>query len=147
MNAKSVKPNEGHFLIIEDDKGKNVVPLRQVQYAVGRAKECDIRIRSQFVSRRHATLLRRWRKNGKAYYQIIDGDSQGNPSVNGLLVNGHKVSACDLENGDTIIFGPQASAVYQLRRYDLFPTLPTEDPSFDITLIDPAMMNDQDELS
>ena len=146
MNAKSAKPHEAHFLVVEDDKGKKVFLLQNSQYSLGRARDCDIRIRSHFVSRRHATLLKCWRKTGKVYYQIVDGDAQGNPSANGLLINGQKASAHDLSNGDQIVFGPQAYALYQYRQYDNFPTLPSEDP-FDITLIDPAMMSDDSEAN
>lgn len=144
MNAKSAKPHEAHFLVIEDDKGKKIFLLQNSHYSLGRARDCDIRIRSHFVSRRHATILKCWEKTGKVYYQIVDGDAQGNASANGLLINGQKASAHDLSNGDQIVFGPQAYAIYQYRQYDNFPTLPSEDP-FDITLIDPAMMNEDDD--
>lgn len=139
MSVKSAQPREDHFLIIEDDRGKKVVLLQESSYSLGRTKNCDIRIRSQFVSRCHATLKRRSLKNGSVYYQIVDGDAEGNNSANGILINGHKVFVHDLRHGDKIVFGPQAFALYQHRQYDNFPTLPSED-SFDITLIDPAMM-------
>lgn len=144
MPGKSVLPQREHFLIIEDDKGRQEVILRDAMYAVGRSPECDIRLRSQFVSRHHATLLRCLRADGSSYYRIVDGDNKSNRSVNGLLINGKKTPTHDLKHGDEVVFGPQVFAIYQYRRRDKFPTLPTNDP-FDITLIDPAMMEEDDE--
>lgn len=142
MNEKPAKPREGHFLIVEDDQGKKVVLLQNQAYSLGRAPDCDIRVRSQFVSRRHATLLKQKLQDDKAYYQIADGDPKGNPSANGLLVNGQKVASHTLKHGDKIVFGPQVLITYQYRQYINFPTLSPDDP-FDITLIDPAMMLDE----
>ncbi|MEO1006563.1 MAG: FHA domain-containing protein, partial [Cyanobacteria bacterium J06638_38] len=80
------------------------------------------------------------------YYRIIDGNSEGKTSVNGLLINGKKVRFHDLKDGDKIIFGPQVEAVYEYREYDVFPTIPPDDP-YDITLIDPAMIEEEEELN
>jgi pSer/pThr/pTyr-binding forkhead associated (FHA) protein len=94
------------------------------------------------VSRHHATLVRR-KEEDHYYYRIIDGDSEGNNSVNGLLINGKKVRFHDLKHRDKVVFGPQVEAVYEYREYDIFPTIPPDDP-FDITLIDPAMIDDEE---
>ncbi len=144
MADKSVLPQREHFLMIEDDKGRQEVILNGAIYSVGRAPECDLRLRSQFVSRHHATLLRRLKIDGSSYYQIVDGDNKGKNSVNGLLINGRKSLEHDLQHGDEVIFGPQVFAIYQYRQRDKFPTLPANDP-FDITLIDPAMIGEQEE--
>ena len=144
MAEKSVLPQREHFLIIEDDKGRQRILLRQPSYSMGRAQECDIRLRSQFVSRHHATVYRRIREDGSSYYRIVDGDAEGKRSVNGLLINKVKEAAHDLQDGDEIVFGPQVFAIYQYRQRDKFPTLPSNDP-FDITLIDPAMMDYDDD--
>ena len=87
MAEKSVLPQREHFLIIEDDKGRQEVLLREPTYSMGRSQHCDIRLRSQFVSRHHATLYRRIGEDGSSYYRIVDGDFQGKRSVNGLLIN------------------------------------------------------------
>lgn len=139
MAAKPVLPQQDHFLIIEDDKGRQEVLLQEPTYSIGRSPECDIRLRSQFVSRHHAMLYRKVREDGSNYYRIVDGDAESKPSVNGLLINGRKDASCDLKHGDEVVFGPQVFAIYQYRQRDKFPTMPTNDP-FDITLIDPAMM-------
>ena len=144
MAEKSVLPQREHFLIIEDDKGRQEFPLRKPTYSMGRSPECDIRLRSQFVSRHHATVYRRIREDGSSYYHIVDGDMEGKRSVNGLLINKNKEISHDLQDGDEVVFGPQVFAIYQYRQRDKFPTLPSNDP-FDITLIDPGMMGYDDD--
>lgn len=128
-----------HLLIVEDDRGRQEFRLNEPIYSLGRSVDCDIRLRSQFVSRTHATLLKEVNDQGHEYYRIIDGNTDGEPSSNGILVNGEKVESHNLKNADEIVFGPQVFAVYYYRQRDVFPTLPTDDP-FDITLIDPAMI-------
>jgi pSer/pThr/pTyr-binding forkhead associated (FHA) protein len=73
---------------------------------------CDIRIHSQFVSRRHATLVQLNDDDGTPYYRIVDGNLKGKLSVNGLLINNRKLKASDLTNGDVITFGPGAKATF-----------------------------------
>ncbi|NJL81903.1 MAG: FHA domain-containing protein [Chloroflexaceae bacterium] len=144
MDATSARPRQEHFLIIEDNQARKVIVLNRDVYRLGRAKDCDIRIRSQFVSRHHATLYRCRQPDGSSHYQIRDGDREGRSSANGLLVNGRKVLAYDLQHGDKVMLGSQVFALYQCRQYDVFPSSPTEDP-FDITLIDPAMVEVEDD--
>ena len=139
MSAKNSTPEHEHILIIEDDKGRREIVLKEPSYSLGREKRADIRLQSQFVSRRHATLLRRIKEDGVAYYEIVDGDPHGKPSANGLLINGRKQSSHPLKHGDEVVFGPKVFAIYQLKRLDSNPSEP--DP-FDITLIDPGMMDE-----
>lgn len=140
MSAKPVQPLKNHILILEDDKGRREIVLKKQKYSLGRGQNCDVRIYSLFVSRHHATLIREFDQNGYSYYQVIDGDGEGKPSANGILINGEKISHKKLQHGDKFVFGPQVTAVYQYRQIDIFPTMPSDDP-FDITLIDPAMIN------
>lgn len=140
MAAKPVQHREERVLIVTDGKGQKEILLIEKNYSIGRGQQCDILLESQFVSRHHATLVARKREDGSFFYRIIDGDSEGKVSVNGLLVNGRKVRFHDLKDGDKVIFGPQVYAVYEHRQYDVFPTIPPDDP-FDITLIDPAMID------
>lgn len=143
MTAKPVIHREEHILIVTDGKGHREIKLKDEVYSLGRGVQCSIILQSQFVSRHHATLVRR-KEEERNCYRLIDGDSQGNPSVNGLLINGKKVRFHDLKHGDKVIFGPQVEAVYQYREYDIFPTIPPDDP-YDITLIDPAMIDVDEE--
>jgi pSer/pThr/pTyr-binding forkhead associated (FHA) protein len=139
MVAKPAKHRQENVLIVMDGKGQKEVVLINPTYTLGRGQNCDIVLHSQFVSRHHATLFKRIDKDGEQYYRIVDGDSLGKASVNGLLINARKVLFHDLKDGDKVVFGPQVSAVYEHRQYDIFPTIPPDDP-FDITLIDPAMI-------
>jgi pSer/pThr/pTyr-binding forkhead associated (FHA) protein len=143
MAAKVAKHRQEHVLIVMDGKGQKEIVLKNATYTLGRGQNCDILLQSQFVSRHHATLFKRTDKEGEQYYRIVDGDSSGKVSVNGLLINNRKVLFHDLKDGDKVVFGPQVSAVYEHRQYDIFPTLPPDDP-FDITLIDPAMIESDD---
>lgn len=142
MIVKPVKHREEHVLIVTDGKGHREIRLNDRNYSMGRSKHCNILLQSQFVSRHHATLVKR-EKEDYNYYRIIDGDSEGKTSVNGLLINGKKVRFHDLKHGDKVIFGPQVEAVYEYREYDIFPTIPPDDP-YDITLIDPAMVEEEE---
>ena len=142
MTAKPVKRREEHILIVTDGKGHREIQLVDETYSLGRGVQCDIVLQSQFVSRHHATLIRR-KNEEENYYRIIDGNTEGKTSVNGLLVDGKKVRFHDLKHGDKVILGPQVEAVYEYRQYDIFPTIPPDDP-FDITLIDPAMMGEDE---
>ncbi len=142
MTAKPVKRREEHILIVTDGKGHREIKLHDETYSLGRGAQCDIVLQSQFISRHHATLIKRKNEEGNSY-RIIDGNTEGKTSVNGLLVDGKKVRFHDLKHGDKVILGPQVEAVYEYRQYDIFPTIPPDDP-FDITLIDPAMMGEDE---
>lgn len=139
----AAKSNQKHILVVEDDRGRREVTLDESSYSIGRDAKCKIRILSQFVSRYHANIFRRTRTDGIQYYQIVDGDANGKPSVNGLMINGHKMDARDLEDEDEVVFGPQVRVIYYLQRGD---TLTNSEPldEFDITLISPGMMDDLD---
>lgn len=141
----AAQSNQNHLLIIEDDKGRKEFPLRGDVYSIGRDPKSDIRLFSQFVSRRHATLVRRHREDGSPYYRIVDGNLKGKPSANGLMINGRKLQAHDLEDEDEVVFGPQVSAKYYLLKSDPLPTGPPDE--FDITLISPGMVGDPEELN
>jgi len=132
-----------HMLIIEDDKGRREFPLTGPIYSIGRDPKCDIRLISQFVSRRHATLVQLPNEDGGFYYRIVDGNLKGKPSANGLLINGRKLQAHNLQNEDEIVFGPQVRAIYYLLRQDVVATAPPDE--FDITLISPGMVGDPEE--
>lgn len=134
---------QNHLLIVEDDRGTKEFLLKAPVYSVGRDPQCDIRLYSHFVSRRHATLIRISRLDGTEYYQIVDGDGKGQSSSNGLLINGRKIPAHNLQNEDEIVFGPQVKAKYYQLKRDSQPSGPL-DP-LDITLINPSMLDDETE--
>ncbi|MFK0730447.1 MAG: FHA domain-containing protein [Gloeotrichia echinulata GP01] len=138
--------NENHLLILEDDQGRKEFSLDQAVYSIGRDRDCNIRLMSQFVSRRHATLVRLPREhNGNSYYyRIVDGDAKGKPSSNGLMINGRKMPAYDLKNEDEIVFGPQIRAIYYLLK-NIERCGQTDASEYDITLINPGMTEDLEE--
>jgi pSer/pThr/pTyr-binding forkhead associated (FHA) protein len=141
--SMAAEPNENHLLIIEDDQGRKEFSLEKPVYSIGRDRECNIRLMSQFVSRHHATLVRLPRKNNSHsyYYRIVDGDAKGRPSSNGLMINGRKIPAHDLKNEDEIVFGPQVRAIYYLLKNSQGPGQ-TDSSEYDITLINPGMTED-----
>ncbi len=65
-------------------------------------------------------------------------------SSNGLMINGRKIPAHNLNNEDEIIFGPQVRAIYYLLK-NTERLLSTDSSEYDITLINPGMTEDFDE--
>lgn len=90
-------------------------------------------------------LVRKSSDDVQAAYRIIDGDEDGQSSVNGLMINGKKVQEHIIQTGDEIVMGPQVSVRYEYRRRDQFGTMPGNE-QFDITLIDPGMIDDEEEI-
>ncbi|MEO0409754.1 MAG: FHA domain-containing protein [Cyanobacteria bacterium P01_A01_bin.135] len=140
--------HQNHLLIIEDNKGRREFILDSPVYSIGRDPKCDIRLVSQFVSRRHATLVQLPHEDGSHYYRIVDGNLKGKTSANGLLINGRKLQAHDLEDADKIVFGPQVYAIYYMLKRDAIVTIPPIDSEFeDITLISPNMVGEPEDDS
>jgi pSer/pThr/pTyr-binding forkhead associated (FHA) protein len=138
------EPHQNHLLIIEDDKGRREYVLDAPVYSIGRDPKCDIRLVSQFVSRRHATLVQLPHEDGSYYYRIVDGNLKGKTSANGLLINGRKFHNHDLQNSDQVVFGPQVRAIYYLLKRDAIQTVPPDE--FDITLISPNMVGEPEDM-
>jgi pSer/pThr/pTyr-binding forkhead associated (FHA) protein len=132
-----------HMLIIEDDKGRREFNLDEPVYSIGRDPRCDVRLVSQFVSRRHATLVQLPKEDGSYYYRIVDGNLRGQASANGILINGRKLQSHDLQNSDEVVFGPQVRAIYYLLKREQIQTVPPDE--FDITLISPGMIGDPED--
>ena len=102
-----------HYLAIEDESGKRIVPLTNSTYSIGRHSSNSIVLQSKFISRQHAILLRVTTPENSNYtFRIVDGDLQGNCSTNGLLVNGQKRKSHALQHGDFILFGKNAKIKY-----------------------------------
>ncbi|MEO0456962.1 MAG: FHA domain-containing protein, partial [Cyanobacteria bacterium P01_A01_bin.114] len=108
-----------HLLLIEDDQGKRAVPLTAATSSIGRDVSNSIVLYSKEVSRQHAILLRVTRPGKHDFlFRLVDGNLQGNPSTNGLFVNGKRANSHDLRQGDTIIFGAQVKARYCIAKSD-----------------------------
>jgi pSer/pThr/pTyr-binding forkhead associated (FHA) protein len=148
--SMAIQSNETHILIIEDDQGRKEFTLDQSRYSIGRDRDCDIHLVSQFVSRRHATLVKLPKnvdQNDKRYYyRIVDGNGKGKASSNGLMINGRsKITVHDLKNEDEVVFGPQVRAIYYLLQRDATQTGQTDASEYDITLINPSMTEDTED--
>ncbi|KAM3091432.1 FHA domain-containing protein [Phormidesmis sp. 146-35] len=107
-----------HLLLVRDDQGEHQITLERSLCTIGRDPRCTVRLASQFVSRRHATLIQLPLDDGSCRYQIVDGSPKGKPSANGLLINGRKLQTHVLCDRDKIVFGPQVWAVYHLLERD-----------------------------
>ena len=106
------------ILIVEDDQGRREFFLETDFYSIGRDPNCDIRLISQFVARRHATLVQLPNEDGSFYHRIVHGNAKGKGSANGLFINGHDLQARDLQHEDEIVFGSNVTATYLLFRRD-----------------------------
>ncbi len=104
-----------HILVVEDQKSKRIVALRDNTYTIGRDPTNAIIIYDRQVSRHHATLLRVTDyQNHQDFYRVIDGNLQGKRSTNGIMVNGKYCLSHELKPGDVIRFGTKAKASYQI---------------------------------
>lgn len=101
-------------LVIEDDRGQWEVSLEKDLYSIGRDPRNDICLNSQFASRQHATLMQITGIDGGTLHRIVDGNLQGKPSTNGLIINGQKCHTYDLKPGDVVVFGPQVRATFYI---------------------------------
>ncbi|PSF38363.1 diguanylate cyclase [Aphanothece hegewaldii CCALA 016] len=110
-NAQDIR----HVLVVEDQKSKRIVSLKESTYSIGRDPTSSIILYDRQVSRHHATLLRVTDyQNHQEYYRIIDGSLQGKKSTNGLTVNGKYCFSQELKTGDAIRFGSKVKASYHL---------------------------------
>ncbi|ACK71528.1 diguanylate cyclase/phosphodiesterase with PAS/PAC sensor(s) [Gloeothece citriformis PCC 7424] len=104
-----------HILVIEDQKSKRIVSLKENTYTVGRDPNASIILYDRQVSRHHATLLRiKDYQNRHSVYRIIDGNLQGKKSTNGIIVNGKYTLDHELKSGDLIRFGTTSKASYHI---------------------------------
>ncbi len=102
-----------HVLVIEDTQGRRTVSLEAATYSLGRDPSCAIVLNSGFVSRQHAILLRvPVTGASQVMFRIIDGNTKGERSKNGILVNGTKVSSHDLKHADAVSFSQDATVTY-----------------------------------
>ena len=107
-------PQGQPMLVIEDDQGKREIWLEKDSYQVGRDPKNDIQLNSKFVSRYHAVLTRSPQPDNTEAYRIVDGDREGKPSTNGLIINGKKCRSRELSADDIVVFGPHVQATYQV---------------------------------
>lgn len=102
------------MLVLEDDSGVRNIELEAEHYTIGRDPRNGICLRSQFVSRYHAVIVRMNLGDGGYTYRIQDGDLQGRTSTNGIQINGQKQPRWELHHGDVVVFGPKVRATFRL---------------------------------
>jgi pSer/pThr/pTyr-binding forkhead associated (FHA) protein len=90
--------------IVGGPKDGTLIDVLSSQFLIGRSDECQLRPKSEAVSRRHAALLR---NDSKAVVQ--DLGSRTGTYVNGKLIP--PKSNVDLKNGDQLRIGPLEFAV------------------------------------
>lgn len=89
----------GHYLGFADGDGAtHLLPIDSKIVHIGRASNSDLRLEHIQVSRRHAILVRYGR-----HVRVLDDRSSA-----GTFVNGLRVVATDLEDGDVVVIGPVA---------------------------------------
>ena len=112
MSDSTGKPTLNHALIVKDRNGPKAYWLTAEVYTLGRDAGNSIRIDSQYVSRQHALLYRVSDGKGGYFYQILDGDSNGNPSTNGLFFEDRRIDFLDLKHGNAIRMSCDVTIAY-----------------------------------
>jgi hypothetical protein len=89
----------GHYIAVENgDEELQLIPLDSKVVHVGRATSADLRFEDPRVSRRHAIIVRYGR-----HVRVLDDRSSA-----GTFVNGLRVIATDVSDGDVVRVGPIA---------------------------------------
>jgi pSer/pThr/pTyr-binding forkhead associated (FHA) protein len=112
LNTGNTAQQDRHVLVINDGQ-RRAYALEAAAYSIGRDPSNAIVLKSESISRQHALLLRVPAPGKLKYqYRIIDGNSLGKASANGLFVNEERISSHELRNGDMIRFGKEIEASY-----------------------------------
>lgn len=112
MPVSRQETSEHHMLIIHDGAGRRVVQLEDVAYSVGRDASNAIVVDGPSISRQHALLVRLPVPNEGYRYRVLDGNSEGKASANGVYINGERKSMHELNKGDIVRFGKEIKATY-----------------------------------
>jgi len=94
----------GHYLAFEDDGTEWLVPIESNVSHIGRGLTAHVRIEEQRVSRSHAILVRHGH-----HTRLLD-----NRSANGTFVNGRRIVATNIVDGDVIRIGPVVMTYLQV---------------------------------
>ena len=93
--ARVTRPEPGRYLLLPDGDEEALVPLREPTTRLGRSHTADVVLEDSSVSRRHALIVRR----GDSTVLLDDR------SLNGVFVNGTRVTEQALAPGDQIAVG------------------------------------------
>ena len=94
----------GHYLAFEEDDAEWLVPIESNVTHIGRGLTAHVRIEEQRVSRSHAILVRHGH-----HTRLLD-----NRSANGTFVNGRRIIATNITDGDLIRVGPVVMTYLQV---------------------------------
>ena len=94
----------GHYLVFEQDGEEWLVPIDSQVTHIGRGLTADVRVEEQRVSRSHAILVRHGH-----HTRLLD-----NRSANGTFVNGRRIIATNIVDGDVIRLGPVVMTYLQV---------------------------------
>lgn len=104
-----------HYLILKDPEGQQRILLDSKSYVLGRSPENEIVLRSQSVSREHATLVGIFVPDPLLQiFRLSDGTPEKGKSTNGLLINGEMRDSWILMHGDEIVFSSNTLAIYRI---------------------------------
>jgi FHA domain len=94
----------GQYLAFGDGNQTLLVRLASKITHVGRSPACDLRFDDRRVSRDHAIVVLHGR-----HARVLD-----NRSMNGTFVNGYRITATNLRNGDVVRLGPLAMSYVEV---------------------------------
>jgi hypothetical protein len=97
--SRAISPRlapRGRYLALQDGDDTRLIRLESSITHLGRGLTSDLRFEHQLVSRTHALVVRHGR-----VVRVLD-----NRSTAGTYVNGRRVIATNIENGDVIRVGP-----------------------------------------
>lgn len=94
----------GHYLAFGQDGIDWLVPIDVRLTHIGRGLTADVRLEEQRVSRTHAILVRHGH-----HTRLLD-----NRSANGTFVNGRRILAANITDGDVIRVGPAVMTYLQV---------------------------------
>lgn len=111
-NSSSQRPLQ-QILVINDGQNR-IIFLEDQAYRIGRDPYNEIPLTHDVVSRYHAILrpMPDTEPNRVRRYQLIDGNSKGKPSTNGIFVNQKQCTCHQLRHGDVISFGTVVKGIY-----------------------------------
>lgn len=96
----------GPHLAFGEGHDMRLIPLRAKITHIGRGTGSDLRFEEHRVSRRHAILVRHGR-----YTRVLD-----NRSANGTYINGRRIIATNISDGDVIRLGAVAMQYVEIQR-------------------------------
>jgi pSer/pThr/pTyr-binding forkhead associated (FHA) protein len=93
LTAEQLTP--GRYLAIEDGGEVVVISVGEGSLRLGRGQASDVVLEDRSVSRRHAVVTRRGD-------EVVLWDDR---SLNGVQVNGERVTQAVLQHGDSVVLG------------------------------------------